>query len=318
MNTMTIVMPIYNGASTLQQVFDALEQQQDKERVEEIICIDDRSTDASAQMIDDFSRSSAYKVRHATHTKSCGLAASYNEGMHLSTTSLVTLMHQDIVLLDTQSFSKIMLPHNDKTVVVSYPTILHPKFVWVTYNFWQRCYFSRLVDTEVPKLTGKFDCINKNYNLLFDEKTYRTAGEDHDYEVRSKRLGSIVPSGLKIVHIHSSNPNFSVKDWLKKEIQLAECYGVNFRRYFKNTHIKDMILLLTRPLLLVTLLVPVFPIRLLALLALILFTLTYTWRVYVNNFSDIRIILLPLVTTLSVVLYSIYFFKGILYGKQKL
>src|SRR5437660_11155491 len=109
----TIVMPIYNGATTLEQVFVSLEKQQHKEVVERIIIIDDHSSDTSEEIINTYAKASSYTIHTITHESSQGLAANYNEGIRLATTDFVITMHQDIVLTDQESFVKMLEPFED-------------------------------------------------------------------------------------------------------------------------------------------------------------------------------------------------------------
>jgi glycosyltransferase involved in cell wall biosynthesis len=319
MITATIVIPIHNGSTTLSEVFSSLESQKHKELIEEIILINDNSTDDSLEIILKYSQTSSYKTKVVDHDTSHGLADNYNKGMKLSSTDFVILMHQDIVLLDLDSFIKILKPfQNDGNAIVSFPTLLHPFEVWQTYNFWQKCLFSRLIDKEIPKFSGKFDCIKKNKELEFDATRYRTAGEDYDFEIRAKKYGKILPSNLKIVHIHNKDKNFSLKKLLHKESQLAECYGVNLRRYLLYTNIKDVVIILIRPFSLALLLINFYKISFFLFIPIVLLMFILTKNVYTKSYKDLKILLLPFVNFLTISLYSYYLIKGFILKKQDL
>ncbi|MBU3978370.1 glycosyltransferase [Patescibacteria group bacterium] len=238
MNKITIIIPVYNNFTTIQEVFDSLEKQNHKELIEEIIIIDDNSNDNTRNLIEKYQNESSFKTKLIIHTKSNGLAANYNEGIELSKTDYFILMHADIVLIGYNSFSKMLEPLlKNEDVIASYPIILHPYSVWKDYNFWQKCLFSRFVGKRLKMITGKFDCFNKKLLLnrigLFNETTYRTAGEDSDIKIRINKIGKlkVFSSGIEIIHLHNKDFNFSLKKLIKKEAQLAEAQGAVLRKY---------------------------------------------------------------------------------------
>ena len=123
---------------------------------------------------------------------------------------------------------------------------------------------------------------------------------------------------FKVIHIHNRDNNFSLKQFIKKESQLAECYGVNLRRYFKKTKIKDIIILVFRPIILLGLFVNIFFINELALLIILLFCFYYTKLVYLKCYKNSRVVILPFVNFVSLIYYSFYFVRGFIYAKQKI
>ena len=317
-NQITIVIPVFNGGTTLHDVFDSLEKQNNKKIIKEIIIINDGSSDASQKIILDYKKESSFSIMIIEHKKSTGLAINYNKGMQTAKTDYVILMHQDIILGDGDSFAKIFQPFQDSDVIASYPTLLHPYEIWTSYNFWQKCLFSRFVNKRHVRFTGKFDCVKKLKNIRFNSTLYRTAGEDLDYEMRCSEYGKVVLANLDVVHLHSRDNNFSLKQLIKKESQLAECYGVNLRRYFVKTKIKNMFLLILRPMILLSLFVNVFFINKLALLILLLFCFYYTKLVYLKCHKNPKIIILPFINFINLACYSFYFIKGFIYAKQKI
>lgn len=315
----TIVVPIYNGESTLEKIFEGLERQSDKHLVEEILLINDKSPDNGIDKVNDYAKRSSFKVRVVDHERNLGLAGTYNEGMQLASTELVVFMHQDIYLQDKGSFAKITAPFaaSPKTVA-AYPYFVYPYSVWIHDGFWQKVLFSRLVDKKVGKLNGKFDCISKKAGVFFNAERYRTAGEDFDFEVRLKQHGEIAQADLEVSHLQSNDEHFSLKRLIKKEAQLAECYGVNLRRHFAATPLKDVLLILVRPVLLFAAFIPAWNINEMAGLVLLAFCIYYSWRVFTTSYKDIRILALPFVNLLNVAIYSVLLVKGFVMGRQRI
>lgn len=315
----TIVMPVYNGATTLDQVFDGLDHQQNKKLVDKIIIINDNSLDESRTLVDSYAKWSPYTVKVINHNTAAGLAGSYNEGIQLAHTDYVFTMHQDIVLTNQNSFSQMLQPFKDPLVKATFPVLLHPYEVWQTYSFWQKCLFSRFVGKKLPMLTGKFDCFSKSFLAevgFFDNKTYRTAGEDSDLKVKIKKNGfTSVNSGVEVIHLQYAEKNFSLTQLIKKEAQLAEAQGAVLRKHGLHD-IKGVILSFFRQILLIGLLIPY--INIFSLLLVLTYTFTYTKLVYINEYNDSRILLLPFLNLYLLFISLFASSKGFITGKQSI
>lgn len=314
----TIIMPFFNGASTIDDVLLSLEKQNDKHLIKEIIFINDNSLDESKDKIAKYQERSSYKTRLINNGYNEGLAKNYNKGIAECSSDYFVLMHQDIMLRENDCYKKILAAFIDDNVAAVIPCLHHPYSVWRGYNFWQKCLFSRLVNKEIEKLTGKFDGFKKElivkYGIFFDDSNYRTAGEDRDIEIRLlSRNFKVLRSGVNIDHIHNKNINFSLKDLINKETQLSECYGVLIRRHGFGDFI-EFIFASFRPLLLILLFVPVF--NLFGIILIIMYSLLYTKNVYIHEKKDPKIFLLPLVNIYLLFISAFYYIKGFVYGKQ--
>jgi glycosyltransferase involved in cell wall biosynthesis len=294
--SITIIMPVYNGETTLKQVFAGLEKQHDKTTIDQIIIINDHSSDQSGQVITAYIKDSSYTVQVIHHTSSHGLAAGYNEGIKLAKTPYVLLMHQDIVLTSNRSFANVLNPFKNTNVVATYPVLLHPYEVWKGYSFWQKCLFSRYVNKKLPILTGKFDCFSRQFLEevgYFDNKTYRTAGEDSDLKIKIRHLGrEIANSGVEVIHLQYAEKDFSLGKWVKKEAQLAEAQGVILRKY-GIYDIKGVVLSFFRQILLIGLFIP-YIFWLFASL-IVVYAITYTKLVYIKEYKNPRVVLVPFI-----------------------
>lgn len=313
----TIVMPVYNGATTLPQVFDGLERQADKRLVERIIIINDNSSDNSQRLIAEYAGVSSYKVTQIDHTASAGLAGGYNEGARLATTDYVLLMHQDIVLTRPDSFATVIEPFRDPQVVATYPILLHPYDVWKEYSFWQKCLFSRLVDKQTAMLTGKFDAFSKAFLEevgYFDNKTFRTAGEDSDLKVKIRRRGLLtVNHGVEVIHLQYAEQDFGLKKFIKKEAQYAEAQGVMLRKYGVHD-VKGVILSFFRQILLIGLLIPF--VNILFALLIVIYSIIYTKLVYQKAWRNPRIIAVPFINIYLLFVATYISTKGFVRGRQ--
>lgn len=314
---LTIVMPVYNGATTLEQVFEGLEAQRHKQLVRQVTIIDDHSSDSSNTVIAAYADRSSFKVHTVTHTISQGLAAGYNEGIAGAKTEYVLLMHQDIVLPETDAFSRILAPFDAPGVVASYPVLLHPYEVWKNYSFWQKCLFSRFVGKKIPMLTGKFDCFAKSFLHqvgYFDNQTHRTAGEDSDLKIKIRKNNfKAVDAGVEVIHLQYAEKDFGLRKFIKKEAQLAEAQGTILRKHGIHD-LKGVILSFFRQILLVGLLIPY--VRWLSAVLIVVYLVTYTKLVYLHEYKNPRLLLVPFINFFLLFVALFTSARGFLRGRQ--
>ena len=291
----TLIIPIHNGDSTIKNTLDSIIKQKNLSLIKTIILINDGSTDQSQTEIENFKKQNKLNIKIIRHKKSSGLSSSLNEGIKNANTEYVITAHQDIVLKENTALTKLKnIINKNPNVFYIYPTIYHPKYIWDKYNFWQKYLFSRYVDTKYDSPIEKFDCINrlKLTNIgLFDEKHFRTAGEDIDLILRAKKAKLIyICSKIKTIHIHNKNPNFSFKDLVKKERQLAETKGVLLRLYgFVIPNLRSFF----RECLFVSLFIP--KIRIFGALLLIFYIFGYNWKMYQLVGKDSKAFLVPFI-----------------------
>lgn len=313
----SIIMPVYKGESTIIETLDSLICQSIP--FSELLIFNDGSPDNSALIITEYLKKK--KIRNSkliNHKKPIGLAATYNEGIRLSKFELVVTMHQDVILM-RNSLERLVKPFekNDPKIVASYHVVLHPIAVWNKYNFWQKVFFSRLVNRKFYGLDGKFDCFRKSAVKqvgYFDSQHFRTAGEDGEMVSKLKKIGTLIATESKIIHLHQNDNNFSAKDIIKKQGQYSEAQGVMLRRGVVKSP-KQIISAFFRELLLFSLLVPY--VRIISICLIVLYSLGYTWRAIRKEWKNPRVIILPFLNV-TLLFVSLYFsVKGLINGKQK-
>jgi glycosyltransferase involved in cell wall biosynthesis len=319
-NTTTIAIPVYNGASTLPQVFASLEKQNHKNLVKKIIIINDASCDNSLQVIKNYAKKSSYLIKIINHPYSHGLAANYNQALKLTTTPFFTTLHQDIILSHPNSLS-LSLSQKSPTVLGVYPLLEQPWSIFNQYNLWQKALFSRKAGTCAPSHSGKFDTYNRELLLnkigYWNQDVYRTSGEDGDlsYRIKKTSLKMIANPHLIVQHLHNIDPNFSWRHYVQKEMQMNETYGVWFRHHPLSLNINSFALYF-RQLLVLGLLIPYF--NLLCLILIISYAFAYTWQATLAEKNNPQAYLLPLLNIFILFGAFYYFFKGFIYGRQKL
>lgn len=310
----SIIMPVFNGRTTLAKSLDSLLPQTAK--FLELIIVDDASTDGSLEIIKNFA-SGKENWMLISNEHNLGLAKSYNKGIRTAQGELIVTMHQDIIL-EKDSLSRLIAPFDDEKVVAAGHTDIHPPELWKKYNFWQKCFFARFAKRNAPGINGQFDCFRKSALEkigLFDEIHFRTAGEDGDMVAKLKKIGKIAASEARIIHLHKIDPNFSWKDIIRKQKQYSEAQGT-LLALRRTKRLKNISKAFFREILLVSLLVPY--LNILSLLLIIIYAFKYTGQVYLEEYKNPRIIALPFLNIYLLFVSLIFSLRGFIYGKQRI
>lgn len=309
----SIVMPVHDGESTLEETLKSLFDQ--SERFDKLIIVDDASKDGSAECLKNFLGGKEYKL--IQNKKQRGLAAAYNQGIRAAGGDLVVTLHQDVVL-ENEALEKIVVPFEDDRVMAASHIVAHPLEIWKKYNFWQKCFFARLAGKNFQGIDGKFDCFRKSALLkvgLFDEVHFRTAGEDGDMVFKMKKIGRIADTKARIIHLHKVDPNFNWRDIIKKQAQYSEAQGALLARgRIWNPHAFARSFF--REILLIAFLIPY--IKILSLILIVIYSFLYTKVVFFREYKDKRIWLLPFFNIFLLFVSLAYSLKGFVYGKQKI
>ena len=310
----SVIMPVHNGESTLEKTLESL--LAESKKFDELIVVDDASSDGSVQTIKEY-LDGKQNCTLIQNEKKIGLAAAYNKGIESATGDLVVTLHQDVIL-EEDSLEKLVAPFSDDQVVAASHIVAHPMDIWKKYNFWQKCFFARLAGKDFSGIDGKFDCFRKSAFEkvgLFDEVHFRTAGEDGDMAYKLKKIGKAVDTEAKIIHLHKIDPHFSRKDIVRKQAQYSEAQGALLARG-RIRGIYPTSKAFFREILTLSLLIPY--VNIIALMLIAIYAFKYTGRVYLQEYKNPRIILLPFLNIYLLFVSIIYSAKGFIYGKQRL
>lgn len=314
-NKVSVIIPVYNNSSTLNITLKSLMLY--KKLILEIIIINDASTDNSLDIINKFFKTNSKKTKIIliNHKKSHGLAESYNEGIKTSSSDLVVTAHADIIL-KKNSIEKLIIPFIDENIVATYHQVIHPKKIWLKYNFWQQAFFDRLLYKTFNGLDGKLDCFRKSALIkigMFDKKTFYRAGEDGDIVYRLKKIGEVVPTKATIIHLHNIDKKFNYKNIIYKQAQYSQTQAVLIR---KNglISLKHFLKTFFREILIICLLIPY--LRFVSIILIIIYSIIYTKNTIINNYKNPRIFVLPILNIFLLFISMFYTIKGFVYGKQ--
>ena len=120
--TVTVLLPVYNGASTLDAAIRSVLEQELADF--ELLVIDDRSTDASADVIRAWAGRDP-RVRPVLHERNLGLATTLNEGLELASGDLVARLDQDDECLPRRLSVQVQHMHDHPGTAVCGSFVYH-------------------------------------------------------------------------------------------------------------------------------------------------------------------------------------------------
>ena len=174
-----------------------------------------------------------------------------------------------------------------------------------------------MVERTYCGLDGKFDCFRRSALKRvggFDAKNFRTAGEDGDIINRLSKIGQLVPTKAKIIHLHRDDDKFSAKDIIKKQGQYSEAQGVMLRHWVIKTP-RQIFNAFFREFLLIGLLIPY--VRFLALALILIYSVYYSKIIFAREYRNPRILILPFLNIFLLFVSAFYSIRGIIFGKQR-
>lgn len=156
--------------------------------------------------------------------KGFGLARSLNYGIKEAKYDVIVSLHQDCLPSSNKWLVTLTNPLLEKKVVASVSKVELPYQFWKGFSFFARV-FSAKEQKIIKPLMDEKGCAYKKSVLirvgLFNEKDFRTAGEDFDMYIKLKKIGKIAYPDCKVLHFHKH----TFKNRFKKELQLSNGFG---------------------------------------------------------------------------------------------
>ncbi|MEK6825989.1 MAG: glycosyltransferase family 2 protein [Nanoarchaeota archaeon] len=172
------------------------------------------------------------KVEVLQIDEKAGFSQQMNRGIRKAKHEIVIMLPQDCMPATNDWLSNLIAPFEDIEVVATVSQIQLPDRLWEPMGIFAKALMMREKGVIVSLLDGKGGAFRKKVMEqigLFDEKTFRTAGEDFDTYVKIKRLGKIAYPQARILHLH---PTAFVKR-LRKDYQYSNGYGALVSIYGK-------------------------------------------------------------------------------------
>jgi GT2 family glycosyltransferase len=247
------------------------------------------------------------------------LSGSLNKSILKSKYELIAIIWCDCILVGEDWLKNMINKYiaNEKIASVRSNLIL-PNEVWQKYNFWNKVntleeYIRNIKCIKFGRPTLFSKKLIKKFGL-YDNKTFRIAGEDTDLCLKLIKKGYKLPlANTDIIHMHGFY-KLSLKNQLfKKALPLSEASGVIFRKHlflsnkYRNALTYSIIYLFAS---IPSLIQPLF------LIFLGLIILIYTSRILIY-IKDIRVLFIPIFKIIKDLISLFGFWKGFITGKQR-
>ena len=160
--------------------------------------------------------------------KNMGFAKQINLGIKKSKYEIVVELPQDCIPADKYWLKNLVEPFKNKKVIASVSKIRLPDSIWKNLSIFAKAANIKEKEVITSLLDGKGSAYRKSILKsvgYFDEKNFRTGGEDLDLYMKIRKKGIIAYPKTEILHYH---PTTYMKR-LKKTRQYANGGGTIFR-----------------------------------------------------------------------------------------
>jgi len=312
MKNVSFVIPNYNAQNTIAKCIESIQKQKYRGKIE-IIVIDDFSTDDSLKII------SQYKVKLIKNKVNLGLAKSLNKAIKKAKYDLLCIIWCDCVLENDSWLNEMVKVYNSNEKCFVGSKLIIPKEYWDKFSFYDKIVLAK--DYEISlnnrQKEGRPTLYSKKLLLkvgLYDDKTFRIAGEDTDLRCKIQKLGyKLITAPVNILHLHGFYNLSFKKQLFNKALPLAEATGVNFAKHGIKSFPSKFWNPISSTILYSSLLIPY--INIISLILILILILIYTLKVF-KYAKDLRIIFVPLFKFIKDLLTIIGFWKGFFTKKQ--
>jgi glycosyltransferase involved in cell wall biosynthesis len=313
----SIIIPAYNNEKTIGKTLDKIFLQDYDLGKIEVIVIDDHSFDSTRNII------SNYSIDHVYNGKNLGLAKNLNKGILKSKYSIIVTLHADVIPLNNDWLNKLILPLKNTNIIATCSLQHSPMFTKRKLSLWEKMIYVN--DNPQSALNNKADGYKKEILTkigMFDENTYRTAGEDEDIALRLKKYGEVYSTSAEVLHDHNFNNKKSIfKQIIYKESSFGMSGGALRRKYpfykpggyiypkTKSFYYDGLF----RALLFCSLIIPY--IQLLSMMILFYSALKGI-KIFYQKEHSLKILVYPFFNIIRYFSYSVGYFIGFIRGRQ--
>lgn len=133
---LSVAMCTYNGAKYLEDQLRSLEQQ--SRRPDEVVVFDDRSSDASADIVAAFARRAPFEVCLSVNSQNLGVTKNFEAAIRKCTGDIVALADQDDFWLPHKlgRIEQEFLDHSDIGCIFTDAEVTDPHLESLGYNLW--------------------------------------------------------------------------------------------------------------------------------------------------------------------------------------
>lgn len=239
----SVVIPVYNGESTIGYVLESI-LNQDYPHVE-VIIVDNGSTDNTSIIVSkyrDAFKSKGYALKYIKYPKPLGHAPAINIGIKESSGQYVLILHADVMLCSQNWISTMVniLNNDNRVAVVSSMLITKPEELNFINRVFSYIYILGWHDyLKIPPMYVPYTGLNndlirasifKDVGLL--DESYKYGVHDIDFAEKIRRRGYLIRLETSVCAKHLlSYDQRSLKGHLKKARQYGYPSGIILKRY---------------------------------------------------------------------------------------
>ena len=234
MKGISIVFNLYQpDKKVLGRIFDSFKIQEVNIPAE-LVIVDKKTDDADKSRINDFAKKARnMRTRTIKVDSRLSFAESMNVGLKNSRYENVVVIQQDCIPPSNKWLRNLIEPLNQNNVVATTSKVIYPDELWNSMSLFTKSIMLNEKGTITPGLDEKACGYKKDvFGSIgfFNEKEFRTAGEDYDLYIKLKKIGKIVYPDASVFHLHPTT--FSQR--LRKSYQYANGYGALTRIHRTN------------------------------------------------------------------------------------
>ena len=173
------------------------------------------------------------KIETIIIEKGSGLSTHINLGIKKSKYVIVVVLHQDCIPTSSKWLKLLVAPFEDKNVVASVSRVEYPEELWNKLNYIVKGLMVKEKGVITSSLDGKAVAYRKsslNNIGMYDENSFKTAGEDYDLYIKLKKIGKIAYPDASVYHYHPTG--FAQR--IRKVYQYSNGYGALTRIHWTN------------------------------------------------------------------------------------
>ncbi len=172
-------------------------------------------------------------VVYVANPEDTGLAGDINLGARHASGDYLLVVQQDCLPPSETTLAELF-GHMTPSCVAVACTVTLPRAIWDKYNFWGKVLMARWVGDVNQGISDKFDLYRRDVFLKvggYDDAHFSAGGQDQDICLRLQREGEVCVAPTRILHLHNQSRKTSWREIFTKTYQLAESFGVLFRRW---------------------------------------------------------------------------------------
>lgn len=233
MDGVSIVLNLYQPKKeVLEKILKSFEKQDIESKIE-LVVVDKKTNEETKDFIKSFfKKSKKIKLIIIKVNENLNFASSMNVGIKKAKNNRIVVIQQDCIPVNESWLNNLIEPFRNREVVATVSRVRFPDELWNQLNIFAKAIMTREKGVITPLLDEKACAYRKdilNKTGLFNDRDFKTAGEDFDIYLKLKNCGIIAYPDAEVTHYHPIN----FKSRLSKVKQYANGFGTLVRMHKK-------------------------------------------------------------------------------------